>query len=58
MFMSREHIAGQNHDMEINNKPSEKVEQFKYLETTLTNLIYIHKEIKTRMKSGDASIIR
>jgi len=58
MFMSREYNAGQNHEMEINNKPSEKVEQFKYLGTTLTNLNYIHKEIKTGMKSGDASIIR
>jgi hypothetical protein len=56
--MSREHIAGQNQDMEINNKPSEKVEHFIYLGTTLTNLNYINKEINTRMKSGDASIIR
>jgi len=50
----REHIAGQNHDMEINNKPTERVEQFKYLGTALTYLNDIHKEIKTRLKSGNA----
>jgi hypothetical protein len=30
-FISHENKAGQNHDMEIHNKPSERVEQFKYL---------------------------
>jgi len=40
--------------MEINDKPSERVEQFKYLGTTLTYLNYVHTEIKTRLKSGKA----
>jgi hypothetical protein len=30
------------------------VEQFKYLETTLTNQSSIHEEIKSRLKSGNA----
>jgi hypothetical protein len=31
------------------------VEQFRYLGTTLTNQNSIHEEIKSRLKSGDAS---
>ena len=30
------------------------MEQIKYLRTTLTNKIYIHEEIKSRLKSGNA----
>jgi len=32
----------------------ERVEQFKYLGTTLTNQNYIQDEIKSRLKSGNA----
>jgi hypothetical protein len=37
MVMSREQNAVQNHNIKIGNKSFERVEQFKYLETTLTN---------------------
>jgi hypothetical protein len=44
--------AGQNHNIKLNNKTFERVEQFKYLGTTLTNRNSIQEEIKSRLKSG------
>jgi hypothetical protein len=55
MVMSRDQNAGKNHNIKIHNKSFERVEQFKYLGTTLTNLNSIHEEIKSRLKSGNAS---
>jgi len=40
--------------MKINNGSFERVEEFKYLETTLTNRNSIQEEIKSRLKSGNA----
>jgi len=40
--------------MKIDNNSSERVEEFKYLGTTLTNQNSIHEEIKSRLKSGNA----
>jgi hypothetical protein len=40
--------------MKIDNKSFERLEQFKYLGTTLTNRNSIQDEIKTRLKSGNA----
>jgi hypothetical protein len=37
MVMSRNQNAGQNHNIKLDNKYFERVEQFKYLGTTLTN---------------------
>jgi hypothetical protein len=54
IVMSRNQNAGQNHNMKIDNKSFEKVEQFKYLGTTLTNRNSIQEEIKSRLKSGNA----
>jgi hypothetical protein len=39
------------HYINIDNSSSERVEEFKYLETTLTNQNSIKEEIKSRMKS-------
>jgi hypothetical protein len=54
MAMSRDQNAGQNHNIKIDNKSFERVEQFKYLGTTLTNRNSIHEEIKSRLKLGNA----
>jgi hypothetical protein len=53
MVMSRNQNAGQNHNIKIDNKSFEKVEQFKYLGTTLTNRNSIQQEIKSRLRSGN-----
>jgi len=37
MVRSRDQNAGQSHIMKIDNSSFERVEEFKYLETTLTN---------------------
>jgi hypothetical protein len=54
MVMSRNQNAGQNHNINSDNKSFERVEQFKYLGTTLTNQNSIQEEIKSRLKSGSA----
>jgi hypothetical protein len=54
MVMSPEQPAEQNHNIKIGNKSFEKVGQFKYLETTLTNQNSIYEETKSRLKSGNA----
>jgi hypothetical protein len=54
MVMSRNQNAGQNHNIKLDNKSFERVEQFKYLGTTLTNRNSIQEEIKSRKKSGNA----
>ena len=38
MVMSSDKQAGQNNNIKICNKPFERVKQFKYLGTTLTNI--------------------
>jgi hypothetical protein len=40
--------------MKIDNSSFERVEEFKYLGTTLTNQNSIQEEIKSRLKSGNA----
>ena len=40
--------------MKIDNSSIERVEEFKYLGTTLTNQNSIQEEIKSRLKSGNA----
>jgi len=52
--VSRNQNAGRIHSMKIDNISIERVEEFKYLGTTLTNQNYIQKEIKSRLKLGNA----
>jgi hypothetical protein len=46
--------AGQNHDINIGNRCSENVAQFRYLGTTITNENLIQEDIKRRLNSGNA----
>jgi len=54
MVMSWDQDAGQSHGIKIDNSSFERVEEFKYLGTTLTNQNSIQEEIKSRLKSGNA----
>jgi len=54
MVMSRDQKAGRSQSMNIGNSSFERVEEFKYLGTTLTNKYSIQEEIKSRLKSGNA----
>ena len=52
--MSRDQNAGRIHSVRIDNTTFERVEEFKYLGTTLTNQNYIAEEIQSRLSSGNA----
>jgi len=54
MVMSRDQNAGRNHSVRINNSTFERVEEFKYLRTTLTHQNSILEEIKRRLRLGNA----
>ena len=54
MVMSQDQNAGQSHSMKTDNSSFERVEEFKYLGTTLTDQNSIQEEIKSRLKSGNA----
>jgi len=54
MVITRDRNAGRSNDIKIDNSSFERVEQFKYLETTLTHQDSIQEEIKSRLKSGNA----
>jgi len=56
MVMSRDQNAGQNQSVRIDNVTFERVEEFKYLGTTLTNQNSIPEDIKSRLRSGNACI--
>ena len=54
MVMSRDQNTGRSHNMKTDNSSFERVEEFKYLGTTLTNQNSIQVEIKSRLKLGNA----
>ena len=54
MVISREQTAGLSHTMKGDNSSIERVEEFKYLGTTLRNKNSIQEEIKSRLKLGNA----
>ena len=52
--MSREQTAGLSRTMKVENSSIERVEEFKYVGKTLTNQNSVQKEIKSRLKLGNA----
>ena len=54
VVMYRDHNAGRIHSVRIDNSTIERVEEFKYLGTTLTHQNSIPEEIKSRLRSRNA----
>jgi len=54
MVMSRDQNAGRIQSVRMDNSIFERVEEFKYLGTTLTNQNSIPEEIKSRLGSENA----
>ena len=58
MVMSRDRNAGRGYNVKIDNSSIERVEEFIYLGTALTDQNSIQEEIKSRLKLGMLAIIR
>jgi len=54
MVMSRDQNEGRNHSVRTDNSTFERVEEFKYLGTTLINQNSIPEDFKSRLSSGNA----
>jgi predicted TIM-barrel enzyme len=54
MAMSQDQNVGQSHGIKTDNSSFKRVEEFKYLGTTLKHQNSIQEEIRRRMKSGNA----
>jgi len=54
MVTSPDQNAGQNRNIKIYDKSSERVEQFRYFRTTVMNKNSVQEEITSRLKSGNA----
>ena len=53
-IMSQDQKTGQSHNIKTDNSSFERVEEFKYLGTTITYKNSIQEEIKSRLTSGNA----
>ena len=54
MVTSRDRNAGRSHSVKIDSSSIERVEEFKYLGTTITDQYSIQEEIQSRLKLGNA----
>ena len=54
MATSPDQTARQNHNINTDNKSFDRVEQFKYLRTALTDQNSIQEKMKSRLNSGTA----
>jgi hypothetical protein len=52
--MSGDQSAGRSYNVKFDNSSFERVKQFKYLESSLTNQNSIQEETTSRLKSGNA----
>ena len=52
--MSRDQNAERSHNIKIDNNSFERVDEFRYLGTNLTDQNSVQEEIKSRLKSGNA----
>jgi len=57
MVMSRDQNVGRIQSVRIGNSTFKRVEEFKYLGTTLTNQNSIAEEIKSRLRSGSGWLL-
>ena len=53
MVMSQDRDAGRSHSIKTDNNSFERVEELRYLGTTLTHQNFIQGEIKSRLKIGE-----
>jgi len=56
--MSRDQDAGGSQSIKANNSFFERVKEFKYLRTTLTNENSMEEDKKSRLKQGMLAVIR
>jgi hypothetical protein len=54
MVMFRDQNAGRSHSIKIDNTSFERLEEFKYLGTTLKHKHSFHEDSTSRLKSGNA----
>jgi hypothetical protein len=54
VVLSGDRNAGRSHSVKSDNSSFERVEEFKYLGTTLTNQNSIQEKIQSRLNSGNA----
>jgi UDP-galactopyranose mutase len=54
MVMSRDQNARRSHSIKSDHGSFARVEEFKYLRTTVRNQDSVHEEIKRRLKTGNA----
>ena len=57
MVMSGDQNAGRSHSIKTDNSSIERVEEFRYLGTTLTDQNYVQEEIKSRLKLGECLLL-
>ena len=57
LVMSRDQNAGRGHSVKIDNSPIERVEEFKYLRTMLTDQNSIQEGIKSRLNLGNGLLL-
>jgi hypothetical protein len=53
MVMSRDQNAGRSDNIKIDNRSFVRLEEFKYLGTTINNQNYMQEEMERRSKSGN-----